>query len=351
MWQDKDRIMTAELGHFALILAFVVAIMQMIIPMIGAQKGWIGWMDMAVPAAILQFALTALSFAALVYAFATSDFSLAVVAENSHSSKEMLYKITGTWGNHEGSMLLWVFILTLFGALVALFGQNLPKALKARVLSVQAAIAVAFFVFILFTSNPFLRLAFPPFDGNGLNPLLQDPGLAFHPPFLYLGYVGFSIAFSFAVAALIGMYILIWRTELGYKIRTLGQNPNAAHYAGISNSRVVIIAMTLSGAIAGMIAVNEVLGVQNRLVLDFVFGYGFVGIAVGLIDGFVYIGTLFQAVLLGYLLPEKGSPEAADIANWKIWPYLMIPVAAVGLILAIRVWNAKPKPSKRHEQA
>ncbi len=195
--------MTAELGHFALIVAFVVALVQMIVPMIGAQKGWTGWMEMAVPAAVAQFVLTGLAFAALVYAFATSDFSLALVVENSHSMKPMLYKITGTWGNHEGSMLLWVTILTMFGALVAVFGRNLPTALKARVLAVQAAIGAAFFIFILLTSNPFLRLAFPPFDGNGLNPLLQDPGLAFHPPFLYLGYVGLSTSFSFAVAALI----------------------------------------------------------------------------------------------------------------------------------------------------
>ncbi len=195
--------MTAELGHFSLILAFIVAIVQMILPMIGAQKGWTGWMDVAVPAAISQFVLTAVAFGALMYAFATSDFSLTLVAGNSHSAKPMLYKLTGTWGNHEGSMLLWVFILTLFGSMVAFFGQNLPPELKARVLSVQAAVAVAFFAFLLFTSNPFTRLAFPPFDGQGLNPLLQDPGLAFHPPFLYLGYVGLSMSFSFAVAALI----------------------------------------------------------------------------------------------------------------------------------------------------
>ncbi|MEC7670336.1 MAG: heme lyase CcmF/NrfE family subunit, partial [Pseudomonadota bacterium] len=132
-----------------------------------------------------------------------SDFSLRLVVLNSHSAKPMLYKISGTWGNHEGSMLLWVLIVTLFGAMAAWFGGNLPPTLRARVLSVQSAIAVAFFAFILFTSNPFLRLAVPPFDGQDLNPLLQDPGLAFHPPFLYLGYVGLSICFSFAVAALI----------------------------------------------------------------------------------------------------------------------------------------------------
>ncbi|HBB84630.1 MAG TPA: heme lyase NrfEFG subunit NrfE, partial [Sulfitobacter sp.] len=119
------------------------------------------------------------------------------------SAKPMLYKISGTWGNHEGSMLLWVLIVALFGAMAAWFGGNLPPRLRARVLSVQAAIGVAFLAFILFTSNPFLRMGTPPFDGQDLNPLLQDPGLAFHPPFLYLGYVGLSMAFSFAVAALI----------------------------------------------------------------------------------------------------------------------------------------------------
>jgi len=195
--------MTAELGHFSLILAFAVALVQMIVPMVGAQKGWANWMDIAVPAAVSQFLLTFLAFGALMYAFASSDFSIALVTANSHSLKPMLYKLSGTWGNHEGSILLWVFILTLFGAMVAVFGRNLPLQLKARVLSVQAAIAVAFFGFMLFTSNPFLRLAIPPLDGQGLNPLLQDPGLAFHPPFLYLGYVGLSMSFSFAVAALI----------------------------------------------------------------------------------------------------------------------------------------------------
>ena len=195
--------MITELGHFALILAFVTACFQAIIPLIGAQKRWPGWMAMAEPAATLQFALTATAFAALTYAFLYSDFSLRLVVLNSHTAKPLLYKITGVWGNHEGSMLLWVLIVTLFGAMVAWFGSNLPQGLRARVLSVQSMIGAAFFAFILFTSNPFLRMAVPPFDGQDLNPLLQDPGLAFHPPFLYLGYVGLSMTFSFAVAALI----------------------------------------------------------------------------------------------------------------------------------------------------
>lgn len=195
--------MIAELGHVALVLAFGVAIVQMIVPLIGAQKGWSGWMAMAVPAASLQFLLIAAAFAALTYSFVNSDFSVRLVAANSHSAKPMLYKVSGVWGNHEGSMLLWVLIVALFGAMASWFGGNLPPKLKARALAVQASIGVAFLAFILLTSNPFLRLAQPPFDGQDLNPLLQDPGLAFHPPFLYLGYVGLSMAFSFAVAALI----------------------------------------------------------------------------------------------------------------------------------------------------
>lgn len=184
-------------------LAFMVAIVQTVVPLIGAAKRWPSWMLFSEPAAIAQCLLTGFAFTALVWAFATSDFSLRIVAENSHSLKPMLYKISGTWGNHEGSMLLWVQIVALFGATAALFGQGLPPTLKARVLAMQAAIGVAFYAFILFTSNPFDRLPVAPFDGRDLNPLLQDPGLAFHPPFLYLGYVGLSMAFSFAVAALI----------------------------------------------------------------------------------------------------------------------------------------------------
>ncbi len=195
--------MITELGHFALILALAVATIQMIVPMIGAQRRWAGWMAVAEPAAIAQMLLIGFSFAALTYAFVTSDFSLRLVVLNSHTAKPMLYKVAGVWGNHEGSMLLWVLILAIYGAAVALFGGNLPPALRARVLAVQASIGVAFLLFLLLTSNPFLRLETPPFNGEDLNPLLQDPGLAFHPPFLYLGYVGLSMAFSFAVAALI----------------------------------------------------------------------------------------------------------------------------------------------------
>lgn len=195
--------MLVELGHFALILAFIVAIVQTVLPLIGAQTGRRALMAVGEPAAAIQLALIAFSFGALTYAFVTSDFSLRLVVANSHTLKPMLYKVSGVWGNHEGSMLLWVLILALFGGAAAFFGANLPASLRARVLGVQGAISVAFLAFILFTSNPFERLPFPPMNGQDLNPLLQDPGLAFHPPFLYLGYVGLSMTFSFAVAALL----------------------------------------------------------------------------------------------------------------------------------------------------
>jgi len=195
--------MISEIGHLSLILALCVAVAQAVLPLAGAARRDAAWMAAGSTAALLQFVLVATAFAALMHAFVTSDFSLRVVASNSNSLQPMLYKITGAWGNHEGSMLLWVFILSLFGAMIAAFGGNLPPALKARVLAVQAMIAVGFLLFITFTSNPFERLFPPPVDGKDLNPLLQDPGLAFHPPVLYTGYVGFSIAFSFAVAALI----------------------------------------------------------------------------------------------------------------------------------------------------
>ncbi len=195
--------MIAELGHFLLILAFIVSLAAATFPLIGAQRGWADWMALATPASTALFALIAGSFAALTWLFVTSDFSVALVASNSHTAKPLLYKISGVWGNHEGSLLLWVLILALFGAMVAWWGENIPPGLKARALAVQAMISAGFLAFMLFTSNPFLRLFPAPPDGADLNPLLQDPGLAFHPPFLYLGYVGLSMAFSFAAAALI----------------------------------------------------------------------------------------------------------------------------------------------------
>ena len=195
--------MIAETGHYALILALGVAIVQMVLPLIGTRFRDPQLTAVAIPAAQAQFVLIFIAFIALMTAYVTSDFSVANVWQNSHSAKPLLYKISGVWGNHEGSMVLWVLILALFGAAVATFGTNLPRQLQANVLAVQGSIAVAFLLFIVITSNPFVRLDPAPFDGQGLNPVLQDPALAFHPPFLYAGYVGFSMAFSFAVAALI----------------------------------------------------------------------------------------------------------------------------------------------------
>ena len=195
--------MIAEAGHFALILALLLAAAQVTAGLIGAARRDGALMETGRMAAIAQLLFVAAAFASLMHAYVVSDFSVANVAENSHSAKPLLYKVTGAWGNHEGSMVLWVLILALFGAAVAGFGTNLPPTLRARVLAVQGMIGAGFLLFILATSNPFLRLDPAPADGGGLNPILQDPGLAFHPPFLYLGYVGFSVAFAFAVAALI----------------------------------------------------------------------------------------------------------------------------------------------------
>ena len=180
-----------------------LGLIQAIAPIVGARIYDTALMRLANSTAVMQFAFVALSFAALTVCYVNSDFSVANVFENSHSRMPLIYKVTSVWGNHEGSMLLWVLILALFGALVAAFGTNLPATLKAYVLAVQSWIASAFYLFILLTSNPFLRLEQAPSEGRDLNPILQDPGLAIHPPLLYIGYVGFSIAFSFAIAALI----------------------------------------------------------------------------------------------------------------------------------------------------
>ena len=195
--------MIAESGHYALVLAFGLALIQSTVPILGAHWRDFSLMNVARSAAVAQLIFVAASFAALIALHVSSDFSVINVVENSHSMKPLIYKITGVWGNHEGSMLLWVLILALFGGMVAIFGNNLPISLRAHVLAVQAWIASAFYLFILMTSNPFLRMANPPIEGQDLNPVLQDIGLAVHPPMLYLGYVGFSISFSFAVAALI----------------------------------------------------------------------------------------------------------------------------------------------------
>src|SRR6187431_1179535 len=195
--------MIAEIGHYALVLALGLALIQSLVPTVGARLRDDTLMGVAGPTALAQFVFVAIAFAALTACYVASDFSVANVFENSHSAMPLIYKYTSVWGNHEGSMLLWVLILALFGALVALFGANLPDTLRANVLAVQAWIASAFYLFILMTSNPFLRVAQAPAEGRDLNPILQDIGLAVHPPLLYLGYVGFSIAFSFAIAALL----------------------------------------------------------------------------------------------------------------------------------------------------
>ena len=195
--------MIAEIGHFALLLALMLAAAQSVAPVWGVLRDDTVARDTAVPLAIAQFGLVTLAFGALTYAYLVSDFSLLNVWENSHTDKPLLYKLTGTWGNHEGSMLLWILILALFGASVALFGRHLPARLRALTLAVQGWVALAFLLFLVFTSNPFERLDPVPFEGRDLNPVLQDIGLAIHPPLLYLGYVGFSIVFAFAVAALI----------------------------------------------------------------------------------------------------------------------------------------------------
>jgi cytochrome c-type biogenesis protein CcmF len=195
--------MIAEIGHFVLLLAFFVCLVQSTVPLFGAHRNDESLMRIASVAAITAFILVGISFASLAWSFLNSDFSVRLVVAHSEIAKPTIYKFTGVWANHEGSMLLWVLILVLFAAAIATFGKALPMTLKARVLAVQGMIATAFLAFLIFTSNPFARLDAVPTNGNGMNPILQDPGLAIHPPCLYLGYVGFSVAFSFAVAALI----------------------------------------------------------------------------------------------------------------------------------------------------
>ncbi|MGJ8528461.1 heme lyase CcmF/NrfE family subunit [Maritalea sp.] len=194
---------TIELGHFALILAFAIAIGQVGVGALIWKNSTASGSAFIRNASIAQFVLVAASFAALMAAFATSDFSLMLAYEHSHSQQPLLYKLTSTWGNHEGSMLLWIFILTMFGAAVALFGTGLPRKLFVLALANQGLLSAAFIGFTVFTSNPFARIANTPLEGRDLNPILQDIGLAIHPPLLYIGYVGFSVCFSFAMAALI----------------------------------------------------------------------------------------------------------------------------------------------------
>src|SRR6516165_3325501 len=205
LWSSRQEAqqMIPELGHYALMLALGLALIQGTMPIVGTRTNDPVLMSMAAPTALAQFFFVAIAFAALAICYVISDFSVLNVFENSNSQMPFIYRLTSIWGNHEGSMMLWVSILTFFGALVAAFGNNLPAVLKANALAVQAWIAAAFHLFILMTSNPFVRIPQAPLEGQDLNPILQDPGLAFHPPLLYLGYVGFSIAFSFAIAALL----------------------------------------------------------------------------------------------------------------------------------------------------
>ncbi|MCW8087062.1 heme lyase CcmF/NrfE family subunit [Sabulicella glaciei] len=195
--------MIPELGHFALILALMLALAQSVLPLWGAQARDARLMESGPPLALAQMVAVGAAFAALLWAFVTNDTTVSNVVANSHSAKPMIFKLSGAWGNHEGSMVLWVLVLALCSAAVAGFGRDLPSALRARVLAVLGMISTGFLLFILATSNPFDRVWPPPLDGQGLNPLLQDIGLALHPPLLYLGYVGYAVTFAFAVAALI----------------------------------------------------------------------------------------------------------------------------------------------------
>jgi cytochrome c-type biogenesis protein CcmF len=200
-----------EAGHFALALALGLSLIQFAVPLWGTRTDDPVLMGVAGPAALAVLACIGFAFGALTLAYATSDFSVLNVVQNSHSTKPFIYKLTGVWGNHEGSMLLWVLILALFGGIVAVAKNAVPPRLRANTLAVQASITVAFLGFLLATSNPFARVFPAPLEGQDLNPVLQDPGLAIHPPLLYIGYVGFSISFAFAMAALIdGRIDAVW---------------------------------------------------------------------------------------------------------------------------------------------
>ena len=195
--------MIVELGHYALILALMVAVLQGVLPLIGARtRNW-HWQSLARPAALMQFVLVSLAFAALAYAFQENDFSVRYVAENSNTRLPAMYRFAAVWGGHEGSLLLWLELLAIWTVSVAIFSRQMPLAMVARVIAVLGLVSTGFLLFVLTTSNPFERLFPVPIEGKDLNPLLQDPGLVIHPPMLYMGYVGFSVAFAFAIAALL----------------------------------------------------------------------------------------------------------------------------------------------------
>ncbi len=195
--------MIPELGNYALMLALCIALVQAVFPLAGAAQGNRSWIAVARPAARAQFYMVAISYACLTYAFVVNDFSVAYVTQNSNIELPLIYRISGVWGGHEGSLLLWILTLNLWGAAVTWFSRSVPEDILARVLSVMGLVGIGFLLFLLFTSNPFERLDPAPLQGRDLNPLLQDPGLAIHPPMLYMGYVGFSVAFAFAIAALL----------------------------------------------------------------------------------------------------------------------------------------------------
>lgn len=221
--------MIPELGQFALVLALVLALVQGTLPLLGAARGVSAWMNLARPAAQGQFLLIVIAFGCLTYSFVSNDFSVQYVVSNSNSGLPLQYRIAGVWGGHEGSLLLWVLMLSLWTLSVSLFSDHLPDDIVARVLAVLGLISVGFLCFMLFTSNPFDRLLPPAIDGRDLNPLLQDPGMVFHPPMLYMGYVGFSVAFAFAIAALLsGRLDATWArwsrpwTTIAWMFLTLG---------------------------------------------------------------------------------------------------------------------------------
>ena len=205
--------MVPELGQFALVLALILAVTQGTLPLLGAARGVSSWMNLARPAAQGQFVFVAIAFGCLTYSFVTNDFSVLYVASNSNSGLPLQYRVAAVWGGHEGSLLLWVLMLTLWTMAVSVFSNRLPDDIVARVLGVLGLISVGFLCFMLFTSNPFDRLLPAAMDGRDLNPLLQDFGMIIHPPMLYMGYVGFSVAFAFAISAL----LVGDRAEVGYE--------------------------------------------------------------------------------------------------------------------------------------
>ena len=221
--------MIPEIGHFALILALCVAVVQFVIPITGAARRMPAWIAVARPAAYAQLLLVSIAYACLTYAFIVHDFSVHYVALNSNTALPLMYRISGVWGAHEGSLLLWSLVLALWTGAVALFSRSVSEAMVARVIAVMGMISIGFLLFMLFTSNPFTRLLPAALEGRDLNPLLQDPGQAIHPPMLYMGYVGFAVPFAFAVAALLhGRLDAAWTrwarpwTNMAWLFLTLG---------------------------------------------------------------------------------------------------------------------------------